>query len=328
MLSVLKPENMLPARLRRAHLHRDAHAEGSEPWQRVAWYSSLGSVEPETAIAGLEAEFAARPSNAAALYNLLDLYITHRDPAAIDRLCGLIRADKRRPPFWVHRFVEVWQTGRISMDTVELALSRGAVQPEVLRGFAHAHYENREATIAAHLVRDGDRVLELGAGVGYVAATALQGKSRIVWRAVEAHPELIPILKETRDLNGLDFAIEHAAYCGHNGHAPLNISARGFWASSLAALDDTVRVIEVPAVCGAEALARHCPTVLIMDIEGAEYDVLRDADLHSIDRVLVEFHPSLVSDLEHTRALGRMIASGFVIDTALSDATILCFRRN
>lgn len=327
MLSELKPENMLPARLRRAHLHRDAHAEGSEPWQRVAWYSSLAMVDPESAIAGLEAELDARPANAAALYSLLDLYISHREPRDIDGLCARIDAQDRRPPFWVHRFVEVWQTGRISMDTVELALDHRAVQPVVLRGFAHAQYESREATIAAHLVRDGDRVLELGAGVGYVAAMALQGKRDVVWRAVEANPDLIGVLEETRRLNALEFAIEHAAYCDFDGSVDLHLSARGFWAASIMAPEDRVGAVTVPAICGARALSLYAPTMLIMDIEGAEYDVLRDADLHCVERVLIEFHPDNVSDLDHTKALGQMIASGFVIDTSLSDSTVMCFRR-
>ena len=40
-----------------------------------------------------------------------------------------------------------------------------------------------------------------------------------------------------------------------------------------------------------ETVAALKPDVLIMDIEGGELDVLKDADLSSIRAVVLEFHP-------------------------------------
>lgn len=327
MTSVLDPAGLLPARLRRAHLRAEAEAEGAQPWQRIAWASARARTDPEAAIAGLEAEAAGPKAPPAVLHALLDLAIHHRGAAKIDALVSRIRATGRPPPFWVGRFLGLWETGRVSMGSVTLDLGRGIVEPAILKGFATAEYEAREAAIAADLLRDGDRVVELGAGVGYVAAHAMQGRNGIDWLAVEANRVLIPLIEETARLNGLSLGILHAACGAQEGEVALTLSARGFWAASLRDMHDATGTVRVPGIRGAELIRERAPDMLIMDIEGAEYAILAEADLSGIDRLLVEFHPAMSDDAEHTATLARLFAQGFLVDTARSMGDVMCLRR-
>ena len=66
-------------------------------------------------------------------------------------------------------------------------------------------YEASEVKLLRKLMRPRDRVLELGAGVGVVSTCAAQiarDPSQVL--SIEANPNLIPIIRETHRLNGVE----------------------------------------------------------------------------------------------------------------------------
>lgn len=328
MTADMQPGEPLPVRLRRARLAAALEGGTARPWERIAWYAGVAQRDPEGALAGLEAVAAEQPNDLQALIAILEVHVRTGDPAPIEATLARIAALDARKPVWLERFAEAWRTGRIEMDGIALGVDRRVVAPAILRGFAEGDYELREATAAAALVRPGDRVLELGAGVGYVAVATLARQPDVVWHAVEANPALVPLIEENRRLNGVSFTIENAAWGDRDGPVALHGSRRGFWAASLLADADATDPVEVPGVDAARGIAAFRPTVLVMDVEGAEYAIIERADLGAVERMVVEFHPGLASDRVHTRALGRLIAAGFVVDTALSGGDVLCLRRD
>lgn len=328
VIPALLPQNSLPARLRRQRIEAAGEAANPKPWQRLARLELLAETDPEAAIAALERELEDSPAKAGILQALLRLQIDLGDPARIDAICKRIEATGAVSdgPIWIGRFLTAWKSGRIVMDGVTLAVPRTAVEPRVLRGLAGGSYESQEVAMARHALQPGDRVLELGAGLGYVACATLLGEQGVHWRSAEASPRLIPVIEENRALNRVSFEIEHAAYGATDGPVRLALSQRGFWAASLLGRQDA-ESIEVPGVDGARAIAAYAPSFLIMDIEGAEYDILARLDFAEINRLLVEFHPSMVDASVHTATLGRLISEGFVIDTDCGLGNVLLFAR-
>jgi hypothetical protein len=105
-----------------------------------------------------------------------------------------------------------------------------------------------------------------------------------------------------------------------------------FWASSTAQRKgdarDGVAAISIPALDINALIARFRPTVLVVDIEGAEHGLFDAAELDGVRTMIVEFHPRLyglqgVRDV--TRALSR---HGFAYDIkSTADTSTLVFSR-
>ncbi|MBY0397947.1 MAG: FkbM family methyltransferase, partial [Thermoleophilia bacterium] len=77
------------------------------------------------------------------------------------------------------------------------------VTPKIERPMRRGRYEGGEAKALRKVLRPGDRVLELGAGVGLLSTISamVKGVERVT--AVEANPGLIPLIRETHRLNGI-----------------------------------------------------------------------------------------------------------------------------
>lgn len=157
-------------------------------------------------------------------------------------------------------------------------------------------YERKEIAGALEVVRPGDKVLELGAGLGLVGAvTAKQAKPAKVL-AYEANPELIPHISQLYRMNRLGTKIEiRNEVLLSDPEAPEEVTFhlhKSFLGSSL--IEDehkSTHQISVPTASYKTLLDDFSPDVIIMDIEGGELEFLRHADLSGVRAMVVEFHP-------------------------------------
>lgn len=162
-----------------------------------------------------------------------------------------------------------------------------------------ARYEGPEIAGALHVIRDGDRVLEVGAGLGVVGGVVRLNSKVARVLSFEANPELIPVIRALHDLNGLSDMCEgievrnQVLVAGEDAPAALDFHIRSsFLGSSLInANDRPSRVVQVPTVPFEEVCVELDPNVLLMDIEGGELDLLRAMDLSGFRAIVIEFHP-------------------------------------
>ncbi|MCB1358991.1 MAG: FkbM family methyltransferase [Maritimibacter sp.] len=163
---------------------------------------------------------------------------------------------------------------------------------------AAGRYEGEEIAGALSVVRPGDRVLELGAGLGLVGAVAAKNARPEAVLSFEANPELVPYTRALYRENGLDALIELrnavlVAAPERPETVPFHLH-RSFLGSSLTETQGRKnRAVEVPTEDFRTVMDTFRPNVLIMDIEGGELDILRHADLDGIRAVVIEFHPDL-----------------------------------
>ncbi|MGD9861636.1 MAG: FkbM family methyltransferase [Pseudodonghicola sp.] len=159
-----------------------------------------------------------------------------------------------------------------------------------------AQYEGLEMAGALHVVGEDDVVLEIGAGIGLVGAViAANAKPRAV-RSFEANPELIPQIEALYAANDLGdrIAVRNAVLVSAP-ERPATMTFHvhnSYLGSSLIAPEGReTRAVEVPTESFAETCADLQPSVLIMDIEGGELEILRHADLTGFRAMVLEFHP-------------------------------------
>lgn len=161
-----------------------------------------------------------------------------------------------------------------------------------------ARYEGDEIAGALAVVRPGDRVLELGAGLGIVGAVTAKNAQPEAMLSFEANPELVPHIRSLHRENGLDGVIELRNEVLVS--APERPDSMTFYVQNSflgSSLHDKTsrktRAVEVPTADYHATVKAFRPNVLIMDIEGGELEFLRHADLTGIRAVVIEFHPSV-----------------------------------
>lgn len=196
-----------------------------------------------------------------------------------------------------------------------------------------ARYEGQEIAGALHVTGRNDTVLEIGAGIGLVGAVIAVNARPGAVRAYEANPDLIPAIEAlyaANDLNGT-IAVHNAvlvsaadrpatmAFHIHNSYLGSSLIGNAARAQ---------RTVDIPTASFAEVCADLSPTVLIMDIEGGELDLLRHADLSGFRAVVVEFHPSAYG-VEGMRACKSILReAGFAPVAGKSTRTVwTCVRR-
>lgn len=174
-------------------------------------------------------------------------------------------------------------------------------------------YERPERSLVQKFIRPEDSVLELGACLGVVSCAAnmrLRDQSRSL--VVEANPKCIPVLQKNRDLNQCLFRIENCAVSNEK-ETTLFLSPAGVLSGTLKSASPLS--VKVPGQTLAELVHRHGPfSVLIMDIEGSELEVLEGSAqlLPGFRFILVEFHYGIIGESGVNRCREILQQSGFM----------------
>lgn len=172
------------------------------------------------------------------------------------------------------------------------------ITPRIERPLRNGRYEGGEAAALRRVLRAGDRVLELGAGLGLLSTLAAQvpGVERVT--AIEANPALIPLIRETHRLNGVTTVdLRNGIAAAEPGRdVPFYLRA-DFWASSAEpASRPFLRQVGLPRFALPELIAEVDPTVIVCDIEGGERGLFDTADLSAVRALVIELHPKVYGE--------------------------------
>jgi FkbM family methyltransferase len=175
-----------------------------------------------------------------------------------------------------------------------------------------ARYEGEEIAGALRVVTPADRVLELGAGLGIVGAvTALNRRPEAVL-SFEANPALLPHINALYAENGLSDRIRvenRVLLAGPDQPQSVTFHVHNsYLGSSLVdSANRQTRPVTVPAADFDTTAAQFGATVLLMDIEGGELDLLRQIDLTRFRAVVLEFHPAVygIAGMKECKAILR-----------------------
>lgn len=174
--------------------------------------------------------------------------------------------------------------------------------PQVIRPIKDELFANRyeapEIDALEHVLQPGDRMLEVGVGIGVVSALAAFRVPDARIEAYEANPDLMAPIRRLHEMNGITSIRLENAILEQAPDAP----SRPFhihWSfaeSSLIPTAGSVRSVEVPTEDFTSKLNGFQPDVLVVDIEGGEADLLTGADLSKIRALVLELHPAVLSD--------------------------------
>lgn len=212
---------------------------------------------------------------------------------------------------------------------VRLPIDREIMSERIIKNLAKGTYESDEIKRVAALVRPGDTVLELGAGLGFVSTYLRRSTAAGQIVSIEANPYLIPYIRKVHLLNeAQDIVVLNGVVGTASQAASVPFYCReDFWMSSLDPDDGSyTHVAETPFLAWGDLLDTYKPTVFTLDIEGGELDIFSTVErMDGIRCIVAEFHPKVYGSRGLTKALASIRELGFTEVPGQSGAVVRAF---
>ena len=217
------------------------------------------------------------------------------------------------------------------LDGVELLVPLDLADTRLRGQFLIGSYERQERRFLKKYLKPDASVLELGGCLGVVSCVTnrmLQNPDRHV--VVEANPELIPYIERNKKHTHSAFSVE----CCIISNNPENLFFvnKAIGGSSVRRKAEGAVQISVPGKTIADLERTHQIKfdTLIMDIEGAELEFLRENRrwLRQIDTVFMEIHPHADNLSDEEVAECRQILAETGLHLTVTDGLVWVLQRN
>lgn len=204
------------------------------------------------------------------------------------------------------------------------------ITPAIRTAILEGRFETAEARQIPRIVEPGDRVLEIGAGIGFISTLLARERRVASVLAVEANPHLIDYMARLHASNRVRKVrrLNAVLTCDMGAGRATFYLRRDFWMGSLmAGPNPYVATVEVPTRNLDAVLREEAISLIVCDVEGAEAFLFEDADLSGVDRVFVEVHDHITGLSGVGRVFETLAAKGFAYDPRHSEGSVILFRR-
>ena len=221
-----------------------------------------------------------------------------------------------------HHWHRARDTRQITLDGVRISTERDSLPRFVRSALFKGTYESHERAFVRRLLRPGDRVLEIGTGIGVVSLLAAKicGAGKV--RSYEANPLLEPLIRGNYALNGLTPDLWMRAITV-DGQPITFFRSDNIISSSTRDRGRHAEMLTVESDRLDDVVEAHRPDVIIMDVEGAEIDLLSHAGLAGVRHIVVEVHPHITGEDRITAMLARLASIGFRLEAEAHKTLLL-----
>jgi len=224
--------------------------------------------------------------------------------------------------------------GSTSIDPTGYIKSRGLKFPKdgtyltgKVRGLLRENSYERDLTAAAlKATREGDTVLDLGCGLGFVSGMLAKRRNIAAIHGYDGNAALLTYAEAMLATNGItSVTLTHGVLGKRKSTAPFYVRTP-FAASSLIPVDGANEAeSQVEMLNVKTTLTATKPTVIICDIEGGEADLFDGTDLKGVRQVVVKLHPNHIGKDGTRKVFDALSAAGLAYDPRLSSGRIVGF---
>ena len=212
----------------------------------------------------------------------------------------------------------------VVLDGVRISTAANTLPRFVRSALFKESYEFHERQLVREKLSPGDRVLEIGCGVGFISLLCAKrcGAENVL--SYEANPLLEQIIRGNYALNGLTPNLrmraittnaEPITFYRSDNIVSSSTKDRGAHAETMIVESDRLD----------DVVASHRPNVVIMDVEGAEIELLSTSELEGVKHIIVEVHPHITGEASIQEMVEKTNRLGFKIE-AEAHRTILLSR--
>jgi FkbM family methyltransferase len=203
------------------------------------------------------------------------------------------------------------------------------ITPAIRRAMLDGRFETEEGRQIPRIVQPGDRVLEIGAGIGFIS-TLLSRERRVASvLAVEANPRLMDYMTRLHRANRVRKVRRLNTVLTNQPVASMTFYLRqDFWMGSLmAGPNPYLDTLEVPTTNLNGLLRAEGINLIVCDVEGAESMLFQGADLAEVDRIFLELHDHVTGLSGVARLFTTLSEQGFVYDPRHSTGSVVLFQK-
>ncbi|WP_058279737.1 FkbM family methyltransferase [Ruegeria atlantica] len=218
----------------------------------------------------------------------------------------------------------------LSLRGVQIPDDPQIITQKVKRSILAERYEKDEVNGLPKFIDPKDRVVELGAGIGFVSSFLVTQLGVRNAMCVEANPVLCEFARRVHKANNIENVSVVNAVALTDGQEPGTASffvREPFWSSSLDPTPGYEKKIGVPAHRLSEMLRDFDANVLIVDIEGGEKHLFDGVDLANVQKVYLEVHTRKIGLHGIKKCFDNLSALGFAYDQRVSCGGSVLFRR-
>jgi FkbM family methyltransferase len=198
---------------------------------------------------------------------------------------------------------------------VTIPIDRKIITDRILYSIIRGRYEGTEARAVKSMVKPQDRVLELGAGIGLISVVAskIVGENSVV--CVEANPKMVGYIQKVHAANRVNPKIVNAVAVGKSSTDTISFYLReNFWVSSMSPTpEDYLDVVQVQTASIDDLVREYKPSVVIIDIEGGEVDLMSGQWADQVRLVIMELHPDVTGEKSTDQMIAFFRSHGFTV---------------
>jgi FkbM family methyltransferase len=219
--------------------------------------------------------------------------------------------------------------GYLKLSGVVIPFDPAVITPAIRAAIVEGRFEASEAYQIPRIVRPGDRVLEIGAGIGFISTLLARERRVAAVVAVEANPYLIDYMARLHRHNRVRKVRRvNAVLTNDAAESATFYLRRDFWMGSLMpGPNPYVGSVEVPTLSLDALLDEEAIDLIVCDVEGAETFLFQDADLSGVDRIFLELHDHVTGLSAVGRLFANLFDKGFVYDPRHSSSSVVLFQR-
>ena len=216
----------------------------------------------------------------------------------------------------------------LTVHGVRIPLTSDEVSPVIWQALTSGSYEAKEAKWVFKAVLPNDRVLELGTGIGVITSLIAKVPGVQVW-SFEANPSTAALAHRVISANDLGNVVLSQGILTAGEPCTLPFYVReDLWMSSMDKNQGPYQCELSLASTNIDCfIVDHAINVLVMDIEGAERDLLERSELSGIKRIFLELHDHLYGLSGIREITQALTAKGFAYDPRGSHGPCVLFAK-
>lgn len=205
----------------------------------------------------------------------------------------------------------IFQPKVITIEGVKVDVTVPCFTKKLKRQLYLNSWESEEIKMLKEHLEEQDKVLEIGSCIGFLSIYVAQRITKGNLLSIEANPHLIPIINQNMKLNDVNFSVNNCVV-GEKSFYDFYIN-ESIISSSLE-YKPGLCAERIPGISFSLLLSKHSPNLLIIDIEGGEYELLENAlTLQCVRKILIEFHGIHEHISQYKIILEKLMREGFVL---------------